>query len=141
MVETTEFDFTTVVINVNSQEPEVNPTPEEIKKYCTIHGPGQITWKIEDTDKLTKLTVGDLLVRFFDTITFTKPSQLGNYSGIINQINQAKKDGKESIKITKEEKDGLIEIFSQPPKEPKLNSTYMFIVHCLEKKLENPIEK
>ena len=140
MVETTEFDFTTIVINVISQEPEVNPTPEEIKKYCAIRGPGQITWNIEDTDKLTKLTVGDLLVRFFDTITFTKPSQLGNYSGIINQINQAKKDGKESIEITKEEKNGLIEIFSNPPKEPKLNSSYMFIVQCLEKKLENPIE-
>lgn len=139
MVETTQFDFNTVVINVITQQPIMNPTQEEVKKYCKLLQSG-VTCKPEDADKLTKLTVGDLLMNFFDTIVFTKQSQLGNYSGIINQINQAKKDGKKSINITKEEKDGLIEIFSFPPKDPKQNSSYMFIVHCLEKKTEKPIE-
>lgn len=140
MVETTQFDFTTVVINVISQEPEINPTQEELKKYCKPNMQGGVTYNLDDVPKLTKLTVGDLLIRFCDTITFTKSSQLGNYYGIINQINQAKKDGKESIDITKDEKYGLIEIFSFPPKDPKLNSSYMFIVQCLEKKIEKPIE-
>lgn len=140
LVETTQFDFSAVVINVITQKPEVNPTQEELKKYCKPNMQGGITYNLDDTDKLTKLTMGDLLMRFFDTITFTKQSQLGNYSGIINQINQAKKEEKTVIDITKEEQDGLIDIFSFPPKDPKLNSSYMFIVNALQKKIEKPIE-
>lgn len=140
MVETTQFDFTTIVINVISQEPERNPTIDEQKKYGKPNIQGGTNYGLEDIDKLTKLTVGDLIMRFMDTLAFTKPSELGNYYGIINQINQAKKEDKKIIEITKEERDGLIQAFSHPPKEPKLNSSYMFIVKCLEKKIEEPIE-
>ena len=137
MVETSEFDFTGIVINVVSQKPELNPSPEDIKKYFRTNEEGFPVYDLVNADKMTKLTVGDLLMRYFDVVAFTKASQLGNYSGIVNQINQAKKDRKKSIDITKEEKKGLIDVFSIPPKEPKLNSSYMFIVNYLEKKIES----
>lgn len=141
MVETAEFNFSTIVINLVTQKAELNPTQEEMKKYCKPNMEGRVTFNLDDADKLTKLTVGDLLMRFFDTITFTKQSQLGNYSGIINQINQAKKQNKTIITITEDERKGLEEIFTFPSKEPKNNSSYMFIVKCLEKKIEKPIER